>query len=189
MIRANYIRNAFSREYVELVLDYYERFCREVSHDAIVVRGVSGLLLSGLISHHFRKGVVVVRKIADSHSYSKLEGTWNCSRLVFFDDFVANGDTANEVHRALLGHYSSGWTWAGMFLWSAANEKHDRADAIRRVPVYRIWGDVSEESGEIVDGYYRTNDPILGYREWRLNDVAGTQGWEAPQGDAALCRV
>ena len=67
--------------------------------DALIVTGLSGVILASAISYQYRIPLIVVRKGESTHSSLQVEG-YNPNkhfRVAFLDDFISSGKTLKRV--------------------------------------------------------------------------------------------
>lgn len=74
---------------------------RPIEFDTLVGTGLSGTLLLPMIADRLKVNYLAIRKVNDgSHSDGKHQGRLG-SKWMFFDDFVASGDTLRRVYGAV----------------------------------------------------------------------------------------
>lgn len=69
------------------------------SVDAVVVRGVSGLLVGPMVSAFLDKSLIVVRKDDGAHCKRACEGNRNIGTYIVIDDYVCTGKTIQTIVR------------------------------------------------------------------------------------------
>ena len=72
--------------------------------DAIVVTGVSGLLVGPTVSLRTKIPIIVVRKKETTHSYLEVEGVQNIKNYIIIDDIVETGKTVETIYKKILEH-------------------------------------------------------------------------------------
>jgi len=93
---------------------------RKVQFDAIVVTGVSGMLLGPILAYQLGKRLAIVRKEDDkqNHATVRIEHGMNADdRWIFVDDITASGQTYDRVKRLIsnikagepVGSYMYNW--------------------------------------------------------------------------------
>jgi len=93
---------------------------RKVQFDAIVVTGVSGMLLGPILAYQLGKRLAIVRKEDDkqNHATVRIEHGMNADdRWIFVDDITASGQTYDRVKRLMsnikagepVGSYMYNW--------------------------------------------------------------------------------
>ncbi len=82
-----------------------------VRFDAVVVTGISGLLMGPLLAHVLGKRLAVVRKDNDqpnsalNHAQVGIESNMKAGdRWILVDDLIASGETARRVELAMMAH-------------------------------------------------------------------------------------
>ena len=90
-----------------------------IGFEALVVTGVSGMLIGPIVAHLMGKRLAVIRKSHElnhivSHAEIMVETNMKAGdRWVFFDDLIASGQTIQRAHLAMdevgrpegVGHY------------------------------------------------------------------------------------
>ena len=70
----------------------------KLKFDTIAVRGVSGLMIGPILTYVLNKHLLIIRKRGEkSHSLYRVEGNVNARRVLIVDDFVATGDTVDDI--------------------------------------------------------------------------------------------
>ena len=81
--------------FAKLIIDRLKE--AEVKRPAIIMRGVSGMIVGAVVAAKLKAPMAVIRKDnEDSHSYEAVEGISrvdDSDPLVIVDDFVSSGDT------------------------------------------------------------------------------------------------
>lgn len=102
---AYYLSNVLDPETLNSVTNKALRYLRKVKANAIVVTGVSGMLIGGAISvKGFLPCVVVRKNTRDCHSSYSVEvpyGVDERSKIVFVDDLISSGKTLKRVIASL----------------------------------------------------------------------------------------
>ena len=65
--------------------------------DTIAIRGMSGALVGSAVAIKLGKGITIVRKKENRHSYRDVEGNKEHTRYVIIDDLIATGSTIEEI--------------------------------------------------------------------------------------------
>lgn len=124
MPHANYLSAGFTRRKLIVEECYNLLKTPRYEFDAIVVRGVSGLLIGAIVAHILDKPILVVRKpweIKDGrcHSCYLVESAYDKGaefKWIFFDDCIGQGATQRSVREAMTEHHP-GSTYIHTFLW------------------------------------------------------------------------
>jgi len=89
---------------------------RGKAFDAIVVTGVSGLLVGSALAYAMKKRLAVVRKADDRNNHAIVgveSGMELHDRWIFVDDIIASGRTIARVRRimadTMVGNYMYNW--------------------------------------------------------------------------------
>lgn len=103
-IESGYLSYAFSPTNLPIIVNETVKFLRRQQNlknrqpfNAIVVRGVSGMLVGSPVAYRMKLPLVVVRKSDGNHSGQSVEGFRYIENYVVIDDFVASGDTIREI--------------------------------------------------------------------------------------------
>ena len=75
---------------------------RKLEFDAIVCRGVSGLLIAPIVAMRLNKTLIVVRKGEKTHSAYTVEGDHGAKRYLILDDFIDGGDTVRAIIKCVF---------------------------------------------------------------------------------------
>jgi len=90
-------------------VDKAAQLLKGMDFDAIVVTGISGMLIGPAVAYKLKKRLAVIRKPddKDNHASCKIESCMKQGdRWIFFDDMIATGTTARRVE-TLMGY--QGW--------------------------------------------------------------------------------
>lgn len=74
---------------------------KDLTFDAIAVRGLSGLLVAPIVAMRLNKTLLCVRKGESCHSSNVVEGDVAAKNYIVLDDFVSSGSTVREVIEAV----------------------------------------------------------------------------------------
>lgn len=110
-------------------------------YDAIAVRGVSGLMVGGILSLRLNKPLVVVRKTKGEHSEHIVEGVRRDGmRYLIVDDLVCSGATVNDI-MAQIEAINHGAQCVGVVVYEEYRDKVRREGLFkgREVRVYSCW--------------------------------------------------
>jgi len=154
----NVVFNSSPGSYFTKAFDTYaltgeaERHLADVDFDTFIATGVSGVIAAGVLAHHFKRYLAVVRKHDDrsTHSCLRVEGVVG-KRWVFVDDFIATGSTwrrvLQEVDEVVNRIYQRSTTFVGAYLYETP-----RGGLMRYVPP------VDGQVGCLVDDVDRSAD-------------------------------
>lgn len=105
MALSNYhVYGSFDKDKRKTIVAKVIRELRHIDFDALAVRGVSGLIMAPIVAYLLNKHVIVVRKPkSEEHSHADMlvESPITTGKYVIFDDFVASGNTASEIHKQI----------------------------------------------------------------------------------------
>lgn len=98
-VNASYLNRALSPTHSRTIIteayDFLRR--RKTKFDAIVVRGVSGMVIGSPVAYKLKVPLVIVRKADGNHSGQSVEGYSKFTGYVIIDDLVASGDTIQTI--------------------------------------------------------------------------------------------
>lgn len=70
--------------------------------DSLAFRGMSGAVIAPTVAIALQKELLLVRKPDESaHSYHDVEGNVSSRKYIIIDDFIASGETAQAIRRAI----------------------------------------------------------------------------------------
>ena len=100
---AGYLNCLFDKKDMSKAIDKMKDALEPKLHlfDGFVVTGLSGIGMGFILAKELGKKVVVIRKGEDCHSGWEIENLDRKNRLVFLDDFVANGHTIKRIYNKI----------------------------------------------------------------------------------------
>jgi len=118
---ATYFRCALNRDMRHVVVNEAVNRLKKVEFDYLAVRGCSGLIMGGLLSHLLDKEVIIVRKEGEqSHAFSPVSVPSNLrenGKYIILDDFVASGNTLKEIVKVVSDRFPA-MKLAGLYCYT-----------------------------------------------------------------------
>jgi hypoxanthine phosphoribosyltransferase len=135
VVQSGYLYRGFKRVEINHVIKTFKKVLKDNvfgDFDAIVCRGVSGLIMAPLLAYHGRKKLVITRKPDEnSHSYTRIEGHLDIDTYIIVDDFVSSGMTIETIVDEISKHENfsrynqskKAPVLKGVFLWVGCEDK------------------------------------------------------------------
>lgn len=99
-IQSSYLHPAFNQIAVAKMIKVMVRFLENYDFDALAFRGMSGALITPMLSVACKKSLIMVRKPKCEemdHTDYRVEGDINTKKYIIVDDFISSGNTCRTI--------------------------------------------------------------------------------------------